>query len=76
VEDHTATVAMSAGLGAVLIGALAIPMADTWWVVAPITGLILAGIGGLRMRWRKRRQVISSLLDRLAVYVTTAARHD
>lgn len=76
VEDHTATVAMSAGLGAVLIGALAIPMADTWWVVAPITGLILAGIGGLRMQWRKRRQVISSLLDRLAVYVTTAARHD
>lgn len=74
VEDHKVMIAMSAGIGAVVIGALALPMSETWWALAPATGLALAGIGGLKMWWQKRRRVLTSLLDRLAGYVTAARR--
>jgi hypothetical protein len=74
VEDHKVMIAMSAGIGAVVIGALALPMSETWWALAPATGLALAGIGGLKMWWQKRRRVLTSLLDRLVGYVTAARR--
>ena len=76
VEDQTTAIAVSAGIGAVLAAVLAIPMSETWWSLVPVAGLVLAGIGGLRMRWQKRRQLLTSLLDRLAGYVTTSARQD
>jgi serine/threonine protein kinase len=73
-EDETTMIAMAAGVGAVVIGALVLPMSETWWALAPVAGAIVAGIGGLRIRWQKRRQLLSSLLDRLAGYVSTATR--
>ncbi len=75
-EDQTTMIAMSAGLGAVVAGALVLPMSETWWALVPVAGLVLAGIGGLRMRWRKRRRLLASLLDRLAGYVTGSTGHD
>jgi hypothetical protein len=73
-EDHTTMVAMSAGIGAVVAAVLVLPMSETWWALAPAAGLFLAGIGGLRMRWQKRRRLLTSLLDRLAGFVTAATR--
>jgi serine/threonine protein kinase len=76
VEDQTTTIAMSAGIGAVVAGALALPMSETWWALVPVAGLVLAGIGGLRMRWQKRKQLLTSLLDRLVGCVTTSTHQD
>ncbi|NIM52644.1 MAG: protein kinase [Gemmatimonadales bacterium] len=78
VEDQTASIAVAAGVGAVAIGVAAVPAAEVGaMALLPVMGAVVVGaVAVLRGSWRKRRELLSTLLGRLAGHVTGTARRE
>ncbi len=73
-EDQTAAIAVSAGVGSVVIGGLALPLATAslWAIVAPVAGVVVAAVAAFRALRNRRRKQLSELLGRLTHHVSTA----
>jgi tRNA A-37 threonylcarbamoyl transferase component Bud32 len=73
-EDQTAAIAVSAGVGSVVIGGLALPLAtaSVWAMMAPVAGLVVAAVAAFRALRKRRRAQLSELLERLTHHVSTS----
>jgi len=75
-EDRTGAIAVTIGVGSVILGALAIPIIESG-VTALLPGVAIVVVGGValvRAQFKRRRQLLSGLLDRLTLHVRGTAR--
>ena len=75
-EDRTGTIAMTVGIGAVVVGALTLPIVESG-VTALIPAVAIVAMGGVatvRAHFKRRAQLLIGLLDRLTLHVSGTAR--
>lgn len=75
-EDRTGTIAITFGVGSVVIAALAIPAFESGITpLFPAIGILIGGgVAFVRKHFKRRRQLLTGLLDRLTLHVTGTAR--
>lgn len=74
-EDRTGLLAVTFGVGSVVVAALAIPAFESGiGPLFPVIGIVIGGgIAFVRKHLRRRRQLLTSLLDRLTLHVIGTA---
>jgi hypothetical protein len=79
-DDRTGMVGVVVGLGAVVAGAMALPLSGMAWEATALLTTLGLGMGGLgiaafvRAAWRRRRAQLQRLLDRLEQHINAARR--
>jgi hypothetical protein len=74
-EDRTGTIAVTFGVGSVVIAALAIPAFEGGLTqLFPVIGILaVGGVAYVRKQFKRRKQLLTSLLDRLTLHVSGTA---
>jgi serine/threonine protein kinase len=75
-EDQTATIAIGVSLGLVVVAGIALPAArmGVTAMLPAVAIVVTGGVFALRAHWKRRRQLLESLLQRLTGHVTSTAR--
>lgn len=71
-EDRTGMIAVTFGVGSVVVAALAIPAFESGMTpLLPVIGILIGGgVAFVRKHFKGRRRLLTSLLDRLTLHVS------
>ncbi|MFC1640106.1 serine/threonine-protein kinase [Gemmatimonadota bacterium] len=75
-EDRTGLIAVTFGVGSVVVAALLLPIVESGVTsLMPAVGIVaVGGVAFVRKHFKKRRQLLTSLLDRLTLHVSGTVR--
>ncbi len=75
-EDRSGLIAITVGVGSVVVGVLVLPIVESGLTaLLPAVGIVVGGaIAFVRKQFKNRRQMLTSLMDRLTLHVTGTAK--